>query len=593
VGSTDPLDDLVQHLWGTFPLVFHAHQKLALRCLIQAWRNGYRAPVFVAPTGSGKTRFMIAMADLFTRIGASVLVLVHSEELLKLWTREFQRVGIEPGVIAARYPSHPERLVQIGMVQTCAKRASGKLPAFQAILIDEAHHAVATSWRNVIAASQPSLVVGCTATPIRLDGKGLGLSVGGVFDSLYEIAAVAELTAQGVLSPVVAYAAPTKKLDLRGLRDVGGDWERGALYRRIRKADIEGDVVLEYTRRVGGKRALAFGVTVEHIEKIAATFNAAGIPAAALHARVSMVERVRRMQAFEAGDILVLSSCQILGEGIDVPAVEAVLGVRPTKSLTVYRQQVGRGLRVFPSKSHLVLLDFVGNIERHDLPDTDIAWSLDGVQPRVSRGVAPRWVCSACGEPNPLSEEFCQDCGHQRERRDRQLSEDASVELLEVRAVEKARQAAAAEAAREQAARDAAARAVQEALRRAQETAQRAQRDDRLAAEAWASQQAQEAQRAADRAQYCHEQQADWQRLNREWEDDIEDAFERHRVGRLRFAQLGGNYATMRPWLDQRQDLFRSREHTNHEIRLYRLWHGYKRGWEWRVHQERYAHYGY
>ena len=178
--------------------------------------------------------------------------------------------------------------------------------------------------------------------------------------------------------------APAITVDLRGVRTRGGDFAAEAVAAAMDQPLITGDIVAHYQRLATGKQAIIFAVTVRHSEHLATAFKAAGIAAAHVDGTTPKNERRQAVAAFAAGRLRVLSNVELFGEGFDVPGVEAVVLARPTQSLALHLQQVGRALRPAPGKEHALILDHAGNLARHGLPDAPRVWSLDA-QPRRQR----------------------------------------------------------------------------------------------------------------------------------------------------------------------------------------------------------------
>jgi superfamily II DNA or RNA helicase len=274
----------------------------------------------------------------------------------------------------------------------------------EGLAVHNCHHAVAGTWETVLAAYPKARVLGVTATPERLDGRGLG----DVFQELIVGPSVKHLIEAGYLADYVAYAPESGPPDLSGIKTIAGDFDQRALAGRMTEAKLVGDAVEHYRDRAAGKPGVAFCVSVAHAELLAEQFCAAGIRAASVDGKLRDDVRDRRFGALESGELDLLTSCELINEGVDIPGIKAVLLCRPTKSLAVYLQQVGRSSR--PSGGErAVILDHAGNIERHLLPDADREWSLEARK----RKKAPTTVkmCKACYAYVPASARACPECG--------------------------------------------------------------------------------------------------------------------------------------------------------------------------------------
>lgn len=408
--------------------ILRPYQVEAVAALRAAYASEKRAPVYQLPTGGGKTVVFAHIAQEGAKRGTRVLILVHRRELLLQGSRALREVGLDHGLIASGLP-RTDAQVRIASVQTLVRRLAHVSPP-DLIVIDEAHHAVAGSWRRVLEHWPRARILGVTATPARLDGKGLGVHVDGPFDHLVLGPSVQELTRGGYLAPADVYAPPMKA-DLSGVHTRLGDFDRREMRLRMDKPVISGDAVEHYLRLTPGRPAIAFCTSVEHAEHVAEAFCEEDVPAASIDGGMSDAERDGVLEDLACGEIQVLTSCEIVSEGFDLPAVEVAILLRPTQSLTLYLQQVGRVLRPAPGKASATILDHVGNVKRHGLPDADRSWDLDGATRRPS-GEAPVCRCPecfACHPPAPT----CPECGHVyggQEREGLRTDPDAQLEKV-------------------------------------------------------------------------------------------------------------------------------------------------------------------
>lgn len=359
-----------------------------------------------APTGAGKTALAAHMVGGAAAKGKRVVFLVHRTELLTQASAAFTRQGIDHGRIAAGEAFNPHHRVYVASIGTVARRLD-RMPAIDLAVVDECHHSAAASWSKVLDALNPRWTIGLSATPCRLDGRGLDAH----YDALVPGPAVADLIEAGFLSPFRVFAPTT--LDMTGARTVAGDYNRKDAAAAADKPAIIGDVVAHYQRLVPGKRAVAFCVSIEHARHVAATFASAGIAAEAIDGGMMPAERAAALHRFERGQTLVLASVDLVSEGFDLPAIEAALLLRPTKSLSLYLQQVGRVLRPSPGKAEAIILDHVGSCAVHGFPDDARDWSLEGVVKRKRKAgdANPVRTCEACFRvyrPAPR----CPACGH-------------------------------------------------------------------------------------------------------------------------------------------------------------------------------------
>jgi DNA repair protein RadD len=353
---------------------------------------GKRSQLLVLPTGGGKTVCFSFMAARAIEKGLRVWILAHRVELLDQISRTLTSFGVPHGMVAPGYMGDRRKPVQVASVFTLVRRLD-RYDAPDLIIVDEAHHAISEStWGRVITAFPNAKLLGVTATPIRLSGEGLG----DLFQSMVVGPSMRELIELGALSPYRLFAPAG--VDLSGVHSRMGDFVRGEIEAAMDKPSITGDAVKHYQKLAPGRRAVAFCVSVEHAVHVAEQFRAAGISAQAIDGGMDRTLRASVLSEFSKGRIQVLASCDLISEGFDVPAIEAAILLRPTQSLGLYLQQVGRALRTFPGKTEAIILDHAGNVARHGLPDEERAWSLDGSPKKkgAQKSEVPVKTCGAC-----------------------------------------------------------------------------------------------------------------------------------------------------------------------------------------------------
>jgi superfamily II DNA or RNA helicase len=371
---------------------------------------GLWAPVIVAPTGAGKTVIIAEVAQRSVARGTRVLILAHRRELIRQASEKLTAAGVPHGIIAPGCPV-TDHLVQVGSVQTVARRL-GKPEAlgYGLIILDEAHHAIAGQWAAIIQANPQAAILGVTATPERLDGRGLGKQAGGFFDALVLGPSIADLQGRGFLCNARVFAPASGGPDMKGISKVAGDFDRGALEQVMGAKTITGDAVAHYRKYADGVPALVFCVSVRHAEGVAAKFAAAGYRAVAVSGETCTVERDAAIGGLATGAVQVLCTCDLISEGLDIPGVGCVILLRPTNSLCLHVQQVGRGLRPADNKPHLIILDHAGNTLRHGLPDEAREWSLDGRKGKPRTAIALKQCPACCAIHRPAK--TCPECDH-------------------------------------------------------------------------------------------------------------------------------------------------------------------------------------
>lgn len=368
--------------------------------------TGHKSILIQSPTGSGKTLLTAYMLKTCAEKGQRAFFVCHRRELVKQSIAAFGQVGLNHGVIAAGWWESPRQAVQIASVQTLIRRHQ-KYAKPNLIIWDEAHHLGAKSWQKLHAQYPDAYHIGLTATPCRLDGRGLG----SFFKTIVSGPSVQWLIEAGFLSPYKLFAPSI--ISTAGLHSRMGDFAKEELSAAADRPTITGDAITHYKRLAFGKRALVFAVSIQHSQHVVAQFQAAGIPAVHVDGETDQEVRDDAIEKFRKGTIKVLSNVELFGEGFDIPAVEVGILLRPTQSLGLYLQQVGRTLRAAEGKTTAIILDHAGNCARHGLPDDDREWSLDGHQQRnkeQSDSLSVR-ICPSCFAAQASGSLICKFCG--------------------------------------------------------------------------------------------------------------------------------------------------------------------------------------
>ena len=352
-------------------------------------RAGHRRILIQAPTGWGKT---VVTAETFRRAvskGFTCAFAVHRFELIRQSARTFDRFGIPYGIVSPYHPMTLHQPVQIISIPTWLRRFE-RLPRFNFIAADEAHHAAARTWARVLQTYPDAYQIGLTATPQRLDGQGLR----DLFSEMVRGPSVRWLIEHGHLCRY-RYFRPTIPTE-----DDDG------------KSRLVGDAVRVYKKIGLGRSAIFFCKSIEHSKQTADAFNAAGIPAAHVDAGTPAHERLKAMERFELGELMALTNVDLFGEGTDVAGVAYVGLLRRTESLSLFLQWCGRGLRVKPDGGDCIIADHAGNWQLHGYPIDDREWTLDGCMSTQSDGsVSPGKRCPKCFAMNKVAARKCEDCG--------------------------------------------------------------------------------------------------------------------------------------------------------------------------------------
>lgn len=401
------------------------HQLQALQDLRAAYAAGRRAPVLVAPTGSGKTATSTVIIRSAVSKGRRVWFMAHLREILEATSGKLAAEGIDHGFVMAGRDYNPAYPVHVVSVQTAARRL-GALERPQLIVVDECHLAVADTYRKVVADVGNPLLLGLTATPVRLDGRGLGE----MFDSLVQSCTTQQLIDAGLLVPI-RYYAPSRP-DLTGVRTIAGDYAQGDVAEAMNRPTITGDAVAHYRKLAHGRPCVVFCTNIRHAEDTAEAFRAAEYRAMAISGQSDTEDRDRALRGLADGSLDVVVNCQLWVAGVDCPSIGCVVLLAPTKSVTKYLQSIGRGLRTAPGKNDLVVLDHAGNAYQHGLPTEAREWSLEGARrsTRCNGDVESVRQCERCYfvfPPAPV----CPACGHAHQPKPQQLhQQDGDLEEL-------------------------------------------------------------------------------------------------------------------------------------------------------------------
>jgi DNA repair protein RadD len=402
------------------------YQQDAITDIRQAFGQRHRAVMFVLPTGGGKTVVFSHIAERAAVKGSRICILVHRAELLRQASASLSGMGVAHGCIQAGRPLDLKQPVQVASVQTLARRLRHVPPDwFQLLVVDECHHSNAGTWAKVLGHCASAKVLGVTATPCRGDGRGLGEW----YSTMIIGPSPAWLTENGYLAPAKVLAPPIG-FSTAGLRKRMGDFDMSQAGEMLQGNKAMGDCLSHYRQHLDGKTAIAFCCSVAHAEAVAELFNRHGIAAASIDGSMDGATRERLLSDLGAGRLKVLTSCALIGEGVDVPSVAGCILLRPTQSVSLHLQMIGRCLRPQDGKT-AVVLDHVGNTLRmgHHLDERE--WTLEGVKKQDREKAPSVKVCPACFACLASRVQVCGECGHQFTPERREL-QHVDGELVEV-----------------------------------------------------------------------------------------------------------------------------------------------------------------
>lgn len=363
--------------------------------------------VVVSPGGSGKTLMIAMLARLALRARKSVLVLVHRRELITQAVDHLVDYGIDRkkiGVLGHGIEDLPDyMMVCVASLQTYRLR---DIEQADIVLVDEAHHAPARTYKEIIERHARGTVAGFTATLVRMDGVGFEE----VFDKLLVAATMKQLLrSKRITAPVCWGPVGELPVDLSSVPVRGGDYATTALSHVMNRDELVGNTVTHYKKHGGNQQAIGFAVSVEHTESLAKRFRNAGISSTGLHGKMSEEEQLDVLARFKRKDIRVLWTCQLANEGLNIPEVRVVIMARPTKSFVVYQQQAARCMR---PGTKPILLDHAGNVLVHGLPYIDRQFSLSGLLEEVPVEATAK-ECPDCGNMAMCGSMVCEECAYE------------------------------------------------------------------------------------------------------------------------------------------------------------------------------------
>jgi len=420
-----------------------------------AWAAGFRNVLFVLCCGGGKTAILSNRIEKHN--GASVAI-AHRQELVSQMSLTLARYGVKHRIISptnvvrsiiqmqiAEYgrdfydPSAKCAVAGVDTLVSWSKPDSKQYHAFmrwaQQVTLwitDEAHHLIGNGsgsgnkWGKAVSLFPNAKGLGVTATPERSDGKGLGRCSDGLFDTMLLGPGMRDLINgmpdhQGVPTPYLTdyrIFCPPSDLDLTDVATgADGDFIRAQLAQKTRKSTVMGHVVEHYLRIAPGKLGVTFSPDIETAIEFSRLFNEAGVPSEVLSSKTPNNVRLEILRRFKNRQVLQLVTVDIVSEGFDLPAIEVVSMARATQSYGLFVQQFGRGCRLLEGKKVSLIIDHVGNVIRHGLPDRSKDWTLERRERSAKKekdpNIIPMRICCnpLCMSPYERIEISCPFCG--------------------------------------------------------------------------------------------------------------------------------------------------------------------------------------
>lgn len=414
------------------------YQQRAIQQCREAMLRGRKNVLLVLPTGAGKTPTALEIMRCTVEKGKRTLFLADRIQLVMQAHERATEWGVPHGLLIAGRDMDLTRSVQIGSKDTiyarCFKNSRFDLPRFDLIVLDEAHRGQNTSALATVNANPDAYLVGLTATPAGVSGKGLG----DLYQDLIVGATYSELRGLGYLVPNVVFAPTLPDLS-KVKKNADGDFVGVQAEKVMQDKKIIGDVWENWNRLASGRRTLVFGTGVAHSIELRDMFRAHGVSAEHIDGGTPDDERQEHFEAFKRGYIKVLTNYGVLDTGFDAPWCGAVVIVRPTESRVLWMQMANRGgrpwdgldengQRIGEQKTDCIVIDHGGNVYRHGYPDEDIPWTLDTGKKieqvvnewRTSQGERSPIACPKCHRYRERGH-VCPFCGHQSQRKGRQV----------------------------------------------------------------------------------------------------------------------------------------------------------------------------
>ena len=357
-------------------LALRDYQAAAVKAVRTAWSDGIRRPGVVLPTGAGKTVVFSHLIKVMHGLGVRTVILVHRDELIRQAVDKLRKVApnLIVGILKGSRREIRGRDVVVASVQSLVReqrRAELAAAGFRLVIVDEAHHAVANTYMNVLRDMgcfeedplRGAYALGVTATMGRSDR----LALGEVWQKVVYTHDILDMIREGHLVRPFGRRVWVDGLDLAGVRRSRGDYQDGALAEAMHAALAPKAVARAYVDHAAGRSGVLFAPTVELAYEMAEALRAEGVQAQGLDGTMALGQRRGLLAAHERGEVKVLCNCAVLTEGWDAPWCSAAVIARPTSSATLYVQMAGRVLRPYPGKGDALILDVAGVTGKHKL----------------------------------------------------------------------------------------------------------------------------------------------------------------------------------------------------------------------------------
>ena len=364
------------------------YQQAAKEEIFAAW-DDYKNVMFQMPTGTGKTRLFTSIISdikawgILNNKDIKILIIAHRVELIEQISENLDKYRVSHGIIAGGKTRNLRPQVQVASIQTISHRTNiniAKSLAVDYIIIDEAHHSLANSYKLLWNLYPESKKLGVTATPWRMNHQGFT----SIYEKLILSKQIKDFIKEGWLSPYSYFSisnASRVSQEISNINefDIEGDYKISALERVMDQSPIRANLLKSYLTLAKGKKGIIYSVSRKHSDHICEEYRQAGINIVRIDSETPRDERRLFVQRFKKGLIDIIVNVDIFSEGFDCPDIEFIQLARPTKSLVKFLQQVGRGLRPTANKCKCIILDNVGAYWEFDLPDADRVWETEFV----------------------------------------------------------------------------------------------------------------------------------------------------------------------------------------------------------------------
>ena len=416
-------------------MILRPRQKLFAQRSLTAL-NAHGNTLGVAPTGAGKTVILSAVAGDLLQGGGKACILAHRDELTSQNEAKFRKVnpGMSTSVVDANTKDWAGQAT-FAMVQTlCRPQTLASMPALDLLVVDEAHHITAGSYRRIIDQAQslnPAVkIYGVTATPSRGDKKALRE----VFSNVADQIRIGELIASGHLVPPRTFVIDAGATgELQNVRKLADDFDMKAVEAVMNTSPVTDAVIRHWREKAGDRKTVVFCSTLKHAADVTAAFQAEGVAAVLVHGELSVAERKAALASFEDGTAQVVVNVAVLTEGWDYPPTSCVVLLRPSSFKSTMIQMIGRGLRTIDPEVHpgilktdCVVLDFGTSTLMHGSLEQDA--SLDVRESKASTSLTK--TCQSCTGAIPLRAKECPLCGAEQRQGEAEASDEALADFV-------------------------------------------------------------------------------------------------------------------------------------------------------------------